>query len=106
MSSKISNKILDDAVDSILYNSSLKKRKFNESIELQIGIKNYDPKKDKRFSGTTVLPNIIKDSKNIAILGDALHISQASEQGLDSYSIDDLKKFNKQKKPPQCWGGF
>jgi large subunit ribosomal protein L10Ae len=99
MSSKISNKILDDAVDSILYNSSLKKRKFNESIELQIGIKNYDPKKDKRFSGTTVLPNIIKDSKNIAILGDALHISQASEQGLDSYSIDDLKKFNKQKKP-------
>ena len=78
---------------------SLKKRKFNESIELQIGIKNYDPKKDKRFSGTTVLPNIIKDSKNIAILGDALHISQASEQGLDSYSIDDLKKFNKQKKP-------
>jgi large subunit ribosomal protein L10Ae len=99
MSSKISNKILDDAVDSILYNSSLKKRKFNESIELQIGIKNYDPKKDKRFSGTTVLPNIIKDDKNIAILGDALHIAQASEQGLDSYSIDDLKKFNKQKKP-------
>ena len=99
MNSKISNKILEDAVDSILNNSSLKKRKFNESIELQIGIKNYDPKKDKRFSGTTVLPNIIKDSKNIAILGDALHISQASEQGLDSYSIDDLKKFNKQKKP-------
>ena len=29
-----------------------KKRKFMETIDLQIGLKNYDPSKDKRFSGT------------------------------------------------------
>ena len=29
-----------------------KKRKFLESVDLQIGLKNYDPQKDKRFSGT------------------------------------------------------
>jgi large subunit ribosomal protein L10Ae len=29
-----------------------KKRNFNETIELQIGLKNYDPQRDKRFSGT------------------------------------------------------
>ena len=29
-----------------------KKRKFVETIDLQIGLKNYDPQKDKRFSGT------------------------------------------------------
>jgi hypothetical protein len=29
-----------------------KKRKFVETIELQIGLKNYDPQRDKRFSGT------------------------------------------------------
>ena len=29
-----------------------KKRKFMETIDLQIGLKNYDPQKDKRFSGT------------------------------------------------------
>jgi ribosomal protein L1 len=35
-----------------------KKRKFTETIDLQIGLKNYDPQKDKRFSGTVkyVLP--------------------------------------------------
>ena len=31
-------------------------RKFTETIELQIGLKNYDPQKDKRFSGTVKLP--------------------------------------------------
>eukprot|EP01032_Pedospumella_encystans_P032605 gene32605-36812_t len=29
-----------------------KVRKFTESIELQIALKNYDPARDKRFSGT------------------------------------------------------
>ena len=33
-----------------------KQRKFTETIELQIGLKNYDPQKDKRFSGTVKLP--------------------------------------------------
>jgi len=28
------------------------KRKFTESVELQIALKNYDPQKDKRFAGT------------------------------------------------------
>lgn len=28
------------------------KRKFIETVELQIGLKNYDPQRDKRFSGT------------------------------------------------------
>lgn len=29
-----------------------KKRNFVETIELQIGLKNYDPQRDKRFSGS------------------------------------------------------
>ena len=29
-----------------------KKRNFVETVELQIGLKNYDPQRDKRFSGT------------------------------------------------------
>ena len=32
-----------------------KPRKFLESVDLQIGLKNYDPQKDKRFSGTVKL---------------------------------------------------
>ena len=36
----------------MLKGSQEKKRKFTESVELQISLKNYDPQKDKRFAGT------------------------------------------------------
>lgn len=36
----------------MLAESAEKKRKFQETVELQVGLKNYDPQKDKRFSGT------------------------------------------------------
>ena len=35
-----------------------KPRGFTETIELQIGLKNYDPQKDKRFSGAIRLPYV------------------------------------------------
>ena len=38
--------------------SQEKKRGFTETIELQIGLKNYDPQKDKRFSGAVRLPHV------------------------------------------------
>jgi len=34
-----------------------KKRGFKESIELQIGLRDYDPEKAKRFAGSIRLPN-------------------------------------------------
>jgi len=41
-----------DGVKTVLQGSIDKKRKFLETVELQISLKNYDPQKDKRFSGT------------------------------------------------------
>jgi large subunit ribosomal protein L10Ae len=40
------------------YSNETKKRNFLETVELQIGLKNYDPQRDKRFSGTIRLPSI------------------------------------------------
>lgn len=40
----------------MLEGSKEKPRKFQETVELQIGLKNYDPQKDKRFSGSVKLP--------------------------------------------------
>jgi large subunit ribosomal protein L10Ae len=40
------------------YSTETKKRNFLETVELQIGLKNYDPQRDKRFSGTIKLPSI------------------------------------------------
>ncbi len=35
-----------------------KQRKFVETVDLQIGLKDYDPNKDKRFAGSVRLPYI------------------------------------------------
>lgn len=50
--SKVSRESLNEAIAEVLKGSSEKPRKFRETIELQIGLKNYDPQKDKRFSGS------------------------------------------------------
>ena len=75
-----------------------KKRNFVESIELQILLKNYDTQRDKRFSGTFRLPTQPKPNFGICVLGNAKHCEKAEQIGVDKMTVDDLKKFNKNKK--------
>lgn len=75
-----------------------KKRNFLETVELQIGLKNYDPQRDKRFSGTVKLPSVPRPNMSICILGDQHDIDRAKHGGVDAMSADDLKKLNKNKK--------
>lgn len=75
-----------------------KKRKFLETIELQITLKNYDPMRDKRFSGTFRLPVIPRPKATVCILGSQQHCDKAQQIGVDALNLDDLKKFNKNKK--------
>ncbi|XP_022839081.1 Ribosomal protein L1, 2-layer alpha/beta-sandwich, partial [Ostreococcus tauri] len=56
--SKLNTDTLKEGVSFILEKSKEKPRKFVETVELQIGLKNYDPQKDKRFNGTVNLPVI------------------------------------------------
>jgi len=95
-----------DSIKSVLSESNEKKRAFTETVELQIGLKNYDPQRDKRFSGTVKLPYIPRPKLSICVIGDALHCDQAKEAGFEFRSIDDLKKFNKNKKIIKNFGGF
>jgi large subunit ribosomal protein L10Ae len=80
------------------YSLETKKRNFLETVELQIGLKNYDPQRDKRFSGTIKLPTIPRPNMQVCILGDQYDIDRAKHGGVDSMSTDDLKKLNKNKK--------
>merc|ERR1712241_1643984 len=99
MASKINRDSLRESIDNILkFSLDTKKRKFTESVELQINLKNYDPQKDKRFSGTVKLRHIPKPKQKICILGDQVHVDQAKANDLPCMSIDDLKKLNKDKK--------
>jgi large subunit ribosomal protein L10Ae len=80
------------------YSNEKKKRNFLETVELQIGLKNYDPQRDKRFSGTIKLPSIPRPNMSICILGDQHDLDRAKHGGVDAMSVDDLKKLNKNKK--------
>mmetsp|Transcript_17029 Transcript_17029/g.16892 ORF Transcript_17029/g.16892 Transcript_17029/m.16892 type:complete len:231 (+) Transcript_17029:106-798(+) len=75
-----------------------KKRNFTETVEIQITLKNYDPQRDKRFSGTFRLPTIPRPNIKCCMLGNAAHCEQADRIGIDHMSVDDLKKLNKNKK--------
>lgn len=75
-----------------------KKRNFTETIELQIALKNYDPSKDKRFSGTFKLPSVPKPGLKYCLLGTEKDCERAKAAGIDSLTEADLKKFKKDKK--------
>jgi len=66
-------------------------------------LKDYDPKKDKRFSGAIRLPSICKDTYKICIIGDAAHIDEAKALKLDYIDVDGVTKFNKDKKIIKKW---
>ncbi|KAI1494815.1 ribosomal protein L1p/L10e family protein [Biscogniauxia mediterranea] len=105
--------VRSNVVELLDYSLNTKKRNFLETVELQIGLKNYDPRarstaktretmivgeRDKRFSGTIKLPSIPRPNMSICILGDQHDIDRAKHGGVDAMSADDLKKLNKNKK--------
>merc|ERR1712054_317860 len=96
--SKLQADALRETIKGIQQASKDKKRKFVESIELQIVLKNYDTQKDKRFAGSIKLPNVPRERLSCCVLGDAFHIDQATANGVDCLDVEALKAFNKDKK--------
>ncbi|PLB35451.1 60S ribosomal protein L1 [Aspergillus taichungensis] len=97
--SKITVAGVRDNVSQLLnYSLNEKKRNFLETVELQIGLKNYDPQRDKRFSGTIRLPTVPRPNMSVCVLGDQHDLDRAKHHGIDGMSTDDLKKLNKNKK--------
>merc|ERR1712149_91211 len=96
--SKVSREILQECVAAVKAGSDEKKRKFLETVDLQIGLKDYDPQKDKRFSGTVKLKHVPRPKFKVCVLGDQQHCDEAKSKNIPSMSADDLKKLNKDKK--------
>jgi len=93
--SKLSSDTLRDGITFLLEKSKEKNRKFTETIELQIGLKNYDPQKDKRFNGTVKLPVMPRPKLKLCVLGDAKHCEEATGIGVDHMDVEALKKLIK-----------
>ena len=110
MASKLNSALLDKALtDVIAFSEGTaitrgtdelkgKKRNFLETVEVQFTLKNYDPVRDKRFSGTFRLPTVPRPNLKCCMLGNAAHCEQADRIGIDQMSVEDLKKLNKNKK--------
>jgi len=96
--SKISQEVLRASIKAILDGAKAKKRGFIETVELQVGLKNYDPNRDKRFSGSVKLPNPCKPRMRVCVLGDQIHCDEAKKNGIDFKDIEALKSLNKNKK--------
>ena len=92
--SKISRDTYNESIALVLSGSVADKRKFVETVELQITLKNYDPQKDKRFSGSLRLPNIPKPRMKLCMLGDASHCDKAKAVGMDSMDAGLFSSFN------------
>lgn len=97
-SSKVSKDTLFECVNAVLAASKEKQRKFVETVELQIGLKNYDPQKDKRFSGTVRLRTIPRPRFRVCVLGDQQHCDEADANKIPFMDAEALKKLNKNKK--------
>lgn len=96
--SKISAETLRECVQTILAGSKENPRKFLETVELQIGLKGYDTQRDKRFSGSIRLPHLPRPNMKVCVLADQVHKDQADRLGVESRTVDDLKKLNRDKK--------
>uniref|UniRef100_A0A803MQE5 Ribosomal protein n=1 Tax=Chenopodium quinoa TaxID=63459 RepID=A0A803MQE5_CHEQI len=95
---KLQSEAVREAISGIANDAKEKNRKFTETVELQIGLKNYDPQKDKRFSGSVKLPHIPRPKMKVCMLGDAQHVEEAERIGLEWMDVEALKKLNKNKK--------
>jgi large subunit ribosomal protein L10Ae len=96
--SKVASDTLEEAVRGILEHAKTKKRNFLETIELQIALKNYDPSKEKKLSGSLRLPEVPRPRFKVCVLGNQKHCDEAKAAGLDHFNKDDLAKLKKDKK--------
>ena len=94
--SKLNQDTLKKAIHEI--NADRKKRGFTETVDLQVGIKDYDPQKDKRFAGSIKLPHVPRPKLKAIILGDQIHCDQAQAANIPFIDAEGLKKFNKDRK--------
>jgi large subunit ribosomal protein L10Ae len=88
--SKIPVEKMRSAINQMLANR--KDRKFVETVDLQIGLKDYDPNKDKRFAGSVRLPFVPRPRLKVCVIADAAHIDKCKAANIEFIDADTLKK--------------
>ena len=106
MASKITNAGVLEYIAELREKAKAKPRKFTQTVELQVALKDYDPQKDKRFVGQVRLPNCPREHLKIGLVADQKHVDEFNAnpiEGVEVTTLDNLKKFNKDKKLIKKW---
>ncbi|EUB65066.1 60S ribosomal protein L10a [Echinococcus granulosus] len=97
--SKIPKDVMAKEIEDMLsYSLKVRRRKFLETVELQVALKNYDPQRDRRFAGTVRLKHTPRPKFSVCVLGDQQHCDEAKANNIPCMDVDELKKLNKDKK--------
>lgn len=75
-----------------------KKRNFVETIEIQIGLKGFDPARDKRLNANVLLPLKPKRAYKICLFGNENQCDEAALSDVPHKNQAELKAFKRNKK--------
>merc|ERR1712195_209102 len=92
--SKINQETLKKSIAFVRENR--KERKFVETMDLQILLRDYNPDKEKRFNSSMVLPHMAKSNIKVCVIANINHLDQCKKAGVACVDMDAIKKFNKQ----------
>ncbi|KNB42388.1 60S ribosomal protein L10, partial [Blastocystis sp. subtype 4] len=88
--SKVNSEILSKALDTLL--------DFSAGKEVEVTLKQIDPAKDKRFSGSFQLPNPTRSHMDVCIFVNDKHEQICKKEGIPCMNVDEITNLNKNKK--------
>mmetsp|Transcript_45202 Transcript_45202/g.98063 ORF Transcript_45202/g.98063 Transcript_45202/m.98063 type:complete len:217 (+) Transcript_45202:26-676(+) len=98
MSKKLTQQNVLDRVAAVLGNAEEMQRNFTETVELQVGLQQYNARTDKRFSGVLKLPYPARAVTKLGIFGNAEHCLWAERRGIPCFSVEKMKSMRGNRK--------
>lgn len=80
-----------------------KPRKFPQTVELQISLRNYNAKKEKKLAADIDLPNQVKRKLKLICIVNDIDRDQCIKNNIDFVDMDYFKKFNNDLKLIKKW---
>lgn len=80
-----------------------KPRKFPQTVELQVCLRNYNAKKEKKLAADIDLPNQVKRHLKIICIVNDVDRDQCIKSNIEFVDIDFFKKFNNDLKQIKKW---
>ncbi|KAH6923410.1 hypothetical protein HPB50_001049 [Hyalomma asiaticum] len=95
MSTKVNRELLFDSINAVIEESARRNRKFTETVELQIALKNLNPHKEKPAYGSFRVKYCTKPNFKVCVIGDQQHCDEAKAKGLDFIGMDTVRMMRK-----------